>query len=952
MDSERRRRGSEGSGAPGAASGPVVPGAAEVAPTDGNGTSDAPAADNPPESASRARPRRSWFRRWLRRFLVACGGLLLVLAGLGLFRHAIIASAIPRYIAPIIANELGMPVAIESAALHTEADGSLVVELRRVTLAADVPGATSGRPDEPTAGPTPLVPVERATIDRVRIHLDGWLAAREGLSAVREIEISSVRARFTSDGPSDPSDVAPGELPSIDVLLPPEIPRSPFPVHVVRFEIARGSMSVAGSLHTLEDEGIEGGVRLRLDDVAGIAGFERGEVLWSPGGTGTPRFRIDAEPIGLHSEGWLERGGDHWRVRVPELSGNGFVARIDGVIPYAAPPGPGTEDVDDAAPAGVVTATLRLDLEVWDSARIEQDLGLTQPSGIPTLETIGLDITASGGDVSFAGLLTTTTGALDVQGALEERALREGNGARARTIALEVNGESLPAGSILTPWLAELRPIATGDITAYLDWSPGRVFEVGGSIDLVDGSIVPFGGDEPGASERPIVFRRFATLGRWRYGGPVELEAAVLSLPLGRIVIDGTVPVDGSATLDAGVVVKDVRLEEIGPELPGLSGLRGLAGQVDVRGRLTGTLANPVPELHGELTRGEIAPAGWERIREIDAVFRLEGLEIALERVDARLGGGVVRGEGGLTLSPSGTIEHYHTEVRFESVRLLRTANLRARAAGTLRLLGDSEAPFLSGELRIVRGIYDRDLYPSLRGGGSTLPFDLFRFEEGFLRDLAFDVELDLAGNFEIRNNRVRVAPYGTLRLEGTGYQPVLTGAITATEGKLILPQTTFDIARVEVRFPEEDPFNPRVEFIGSTIKRGVEIDARATGPLFAPELTLSSSPAYPEEDLILLVATGRFRDQIGAEDVGVLAATELARLYGPQVWGNLFGGGGEEADSFLERVEIGARSAEDTGEFDGVTLEVRLNDWISVFAEQDVKGESTADLRFYWWFP
>ena len=115
--------------------------------------------------------------------------------------------------------------------------------------------------------------------------------------------------------------------------------------------------------------------------------------------------------------------------------------------------------------------------------------------------------------------------------------------------------------------------------------------------------------------------------------------------------------------------------------------------------------------------------------------------------------------------------------------------------------------------------------------------------------------------------------------------------------------------------------------------------------------MQFSSSPSYPEEDLLLLVATGRLREQIAANDVGIIAATELARLYGPQVWGSLFGSSGS-GGSFLDRVEVGAKTSDDTGELDGVTLELKLNDWISVLAEQDSDGESTADLRFFWWFP
>ena len=98
-------------------------------------------------------------------------------------------------------------------------------------------------------------------------------------------------------------------------------------------------------------------------------------------------------------------------------------------------------------------------------------------------------------------------------------------------------------------------------------------------------------------------------------------------------------------------------------------------------------------------------------------------------------------------------------------------------------------------------------------------------------------------------------------------------------------------------------------------------------------------------------MATGRMRDQILSDEVGLIAATELARLYGPQVWAGLFGDSGG-SNGLLERIEIGVRTTEDTGELDGVTVEMGLDGGGSVVAEQEGAGESAADVLFYWWFP
>jgi len=386
----------------------------------------------------------------------------------------------------------------------------------------------------------------------------------------------------------------------------------------------------------------------------------------------------------------------------------------------------------------------------------------------------------------------------------------------------------------------------------------------------------------------------------------------------------------------------------------------------------------PIGSGEGRLAEVELAIRGWERIRELNAELLWDGEGIHARELRANVGGGEVRGratfdlgvlpppgdgttgdggtaEGEGSAPPSSRHERYglraiDASLVLDDVRLLRSRHLRLRGSGELGLSGTMREPILHGSIVVSRGIFDQDIYPSVRGGGTKLPFDLFRFDDGFLSRLAFDVDFQPDGKFQIRNNRIRVSPLGSLHLGGTGYQPVLTGAITATDGELVLPRIRFEISNVEVSFPEDDPFRPLVRFRGVGTSRGIEITATADGDLFSPEVRFSSTPSYPEDDLILLVATGRLRSQIASNEVGIIAATELARLYGPQVWGSLFGAGGDE--SFLDRIEVGALASDDTGEFSGVSVEYRINRWLSLYAEQEADGDTAADLRFFWWLP
>ena len=59
---------------------------------------------------------------------------------------------------------------------------------------------------------------------------------------------------------------------------------------------------------------------------------------------------------------------------------------------------------------------------------------------------------------------------------------------------------------------------------------------------------------------------------------------------------------------------------------------------------------------------------------------------------------------------------------------------------------------------------------------------------------------------------------------------------------------------------------------------------------VLSPEVTFNSAPYLPEDDLLLLVATGHRRQHIEEQGLEQVAALELVRLYGPGVWERAFG--------------------------------------------------------------
>ena len=140
-----------------------------------------------PTTESRPKPRRSWWRRWLRRGAIGAAALLLLLVGLYLTRahslHPLLRSAVIRF-GPALA---GYQVELE----RISGDWFQHLTLEGVALSK-------------TGDPGPL---QSAEIDRVEVDLDLWRVIRGDLSGLHEVRVGVVSAEvdLAAKSPEQPA---------------------------------------------------------------------------------------------------------------------------------------------------------------------------------------------------------------------------------------------------------------------------------------------------------------------------------------------------------------------------------------------------------------------------------------------------------------------------------------------------------------------------------------------------------------------------------------------------------------------------------------------------------------------------------------------------------------------------------------------------------------------------
>ena len=278
---------------------------------------------------------------------------------------------------------------------------------------------------------------------------------------------------------------------------------------------------------------------------------------------------------------------------------------------------------------------------------------------------------------------------------------------------------------------------------------------------------------------------------------------------------------------------------------------------------------------------------------------------------------------GGAPVSGSGTIIGVLATDRQLDLRLIgkdlllyRADGIKLRADTLLELTGTGQAPQLGGEIlftnsRITKKV---DWLSFLRPGGigsGHSDFSLFSFKDEPLKSTRFNLRLKAARPLVIANNVFNGDVRPDLKLTGTGEVPALAGVVYVDNGNLTLPSGRMDMESGLIRFVEEEPERPRLQLQAAGRMMGYDITARLSGPYDEPEVTLSSVPPLANEDLLMLMLTGRQPLTTGRQAVsgrvpaaGGGASANVAVYLGRGVISRMFSGD-ENEFQVLDRLEL-----------------------------------------------
>ncbi|MFN7162055.1 MAG: translocation/assembly module TamB domain-containing protein, partial [Fimbriimonadales bacterium] len=331
-------------------------------------------------------------------------------------------------------------------------------------------------------------------------------------------------------------------------------------------------------------------------------------------------------------------------------------------------------------------------------------------------------------------------------------------------------------------------------------------------------------------------------------------------------------------------------------------------GALDASIEITGTLANWQPRGRLQIVDGAL---GIENLRtalqEIGLVVEFDGREARIVQAQARSSeGGSLQLTGDIQLTDEQPVANVRIVadgfIANEPKLPVLEGSALAVVSGTVQVQGALAQPQVQGALQVRRGFLYLPAEFTPREGGEPLPFDP-----------RFDVRVEVAEGFNLRNPNLDAKLEGALQLGGALQSPTLSGEFSLLSGALSLPTARLRIepdSIARLNYPFSSPTGETIaridldvrasttvvapDFTGDPVRYRVEVDVR--GPLDDPEqlqLTARSDPPGLSEQRILsllgreqvLAAIARganpadvFREQLG----DILSAQVLPGLFAP----------------------------------------------------------------------
>ena len=231
---------------------------------------------------------------------------------------------------------------------------------------------------------------------------------------------------------------------------------------------------------------------------------------------------------------------------------------------------------------------------------------------------------------------------------------------------------------------------------------------------------------------------------------------------------------------------------------------------------------------------------------------------VRLDEVTARLGGGLVRFGGRISLAGYRPAE-FNLTATGEEMRLRYPEGFRSVIDADLSLRGAFESPVLGGTVTVKSSVWSRRVEASgnfLEFVGRATPVGPSAAPSSF--PLRFDVRLIAPSTLRIDNNLARIVSSADLALRGTYDKPVVFGRAEIERGEVTFEGKRYVVTHGTIDFSNPNQIEPFFDVEAETRVRvpgqNYTVTLNAVGTFTRFQWGLNSDPPLPTVDVLAML--------------------------------------------------------------------------------------------------
>ncbi|WP_240325566.1 translocation/assembly module TamB domain-containing protein [Sphingomonas mesophila] len=323
-----------------------------------------------------------------------------------------------------------------------------------------------------------------------------------------------------------------------------------------------------------------------------------------------------------------------------------------------------------------------------------------------------------------------------------------------------------------------------------------------------------------------------------------------------------------------------VQLRYAGPAdtLWRLSGVEvfDLSGPVAVGADISGRLVDPRirGSLKSDSARIESAVTGMV-LQNVATSGRFGGSRLILDRIAGRTpGGGTVSGSGAVDFS--GGSPAFDLDFNVARAELLARDDLAATVSGPIRIRSGGRGGTIAGQLRLDRGRFTLGQATGASGVPQLKVRHVGRdpdevIEVAELTPWTLDLKVD--GELTVRGLGIDSRWNADVGIGGNVGAPRLTGRADLVRGNYEFAGRGFRLDRGVIRFRGESPPDPLLDIRAEARVQGLDAAVLVRGTGLKPEISFSSVPQLPQDELLSRILFGTSITNLSAPEAVQLAA-------------------------------------------------------------------------------